>query len=107
VPSQFVDKVVGPAAAILLHPGDYAHGVLAGSGAVPASTLTFDYGKGSDLVSAAVEIAIGLLVAVIYLRVKEPRPVTWLRRLHTGSVNDYAAYLAGGIVLAAAILLGA
>jgi hypothetical protein len=32
--------------------------------------------------------------------------VTWLRRLHTGSVNDYAAYLAGGIALAAGILLG-
>jgi multicomponent Na+:H+ antiporter subunit D len=74
---------------------------------VPVSTLVFDYGKASDLITTAIEIAIGLLVAAVYLHVREPRPVTWLRRLHTGSVNDYAAYLAGGIVLASGILLGA
>ncbi|HEU5007389.1 MAG TPA: proton-conducting transporter membrane subunit [Jatrophihabitantaceae bacterium] len=105
-PSQFVERVVGPAASILLDPSGYSHAVLAGSGTVPASSLVFDYGKASDLITTAIEIGIGLLVAAVYLRIREPRPVTWLRRLHTGSVNDYAAYLAGGIALAAGILLG-
>jgi multicomponent Na+:H+ antiporter subunit D len=105
VPAKFVDTVIGPASSILLHPGAYSHAVLAGAGPVPTSTLVFDYGKTSDLITTAIEIGIGLVLAAVYIRVKEPKPVTWLRRLHTGSVNDYAAFLAGGIVLAAGILL--
>ena len=104
-PSQFVERVVGPAASVLLDPSGYSHAGLAGSGTVPASTLVFDYGKASDLITTAIEIAIGLFVAAVYLRIREPRPVTWLRRLHTGSVNDYATFVAGGLVLGAGVLL--
>jgi multicomponent Na+:H+ antiporter subunit D len=35
----------------------------------------------------------------------EPRPVTVLRRLHTGSVNDYALYSAVGIAVVVGVLL--
>jgi multicomponent Na+:H+ antiporter subunit D len=73
---------------------------------VPVSSLVFDYGKASDLITTAIEIAIGLLVAAAYLRIREPRPVTWLRRLHTGSVNDYAAYLVTGFLVAFVALNG-
>ena len=83
----------------------YATAVLHGGGAVSATSLDFSYGKPEDLVIAAVELVVGLLLAVVYLRVREPRPVTWLRRLHTGSVNDYAAFAAAGIVVTAAVLL--
>jgi multicomponent Na+:H+ antiporter subunit D len=33
------------------------------------------------------------------------RSLTWLRRLHTGSVNDYAAFLAAGLVISTYVML--
>jgi multicomponent Na+:H+ antiporter subunit D len=49
---------------------------------------------------------LGLLLAWWYVRrSREPRPITWLRALHTGSVNDYAAYSVTGLVVVAAALL--
>jgi multicomponent Na+:H+ antiporter subunit D len=106
LPYVVIDRVAGPAASILLQPTAYAEGVLGGGGVVPALKVPFDYGKPSDLVTAAVEIALGLALAFWYVRIREPRPITWLRRLHTGSVNDYAAFAASGIVLAGFVLLG-
>jgi multicomponent Na+:H+ antiporter subunit D len=80
--------------------------VLSGSGTLARLPVTFEYGKLSDVLVALVEIALGLALAVIYLRVREPRPVTWLRRLHTGSVNDYAGYALTGIALVGIVLIG-
>ncbi|MGH3266960.1 MAG: complex I subunit 5 family protein, partial [Trebonia sp.] len=105
LPGLFVQHVAAPAASILLHPVTYATGVLRGSGSVPSSDVTFSYGNMGDLALAGAELLLGVALAVWYLRVPEPRPVTALRRLHTGSVNDYAAFAAGGIVLVAAVLL--
>jgi multicomponent Na+:H+ antiporter subunit D len=96
--------VARPAASIVLHPAVYAHAVLAGHGMVPPGTVEFAY-KLSDLVITAVELALGVALAVWYLRAREPRPVTLLRRLHTGSVNDYATFSVIGIVIAAYVLL--
>jgi multicomponent Na+:H+ antiporter subunit D len=70
---------------------------------VPASAVHFAY-KASDLGVTAAEVVVGLLLALWYVRAPEPRPVTWLRRLHNGSVNDYAAYAAGGVALCAFVL---
>jgi multicomponent Na+:H+ antiporter subunit D len=106
VPYVVLRDMVTPAASILLDPAGYAHAVLHGGGTVAATVIPFSYGKGSDLVLAAVEIGLGLLLACWYLQVREPRPVSWLRRLHTGSVNDYAGYLTAGLVLTAAVLFG-
>lgn len=105
VPYLVVHRVVGPAASILLDPSGYARAVLGGGGAVRPEHLSFSYGKPSDLIQTAVEVVVGLAVAAGYLRIREPRPVSWLRRLHTGSVNDYAAMLVAGLVLSAAVLL--
>jgi multicomponent Na+:H+ antiporter subunit D len=105
LPYLLVHRVIGPAQAILLDPSGYAHAVLGGGGTVRAEELPFEYGKPSDLIQTAIEIVVGLLLAAGYLRIKEPKPVTWLRKLHTGSVNDYAAMLAAGFVLSAAVLL--
>jgi multicomponent Na+:H+ antiporter subunit D len=80
--------------------------VLSGHGTVAGLPVTFDYAKLSDLLVALGEIALGLVLAVVYLRVPEPRPVTWLRRLHTGSVNDYAGYALAGIALVGIVLIG-
>ncbi|MGH3422400.1 MAG: proton-conducting transporter membrane subunit, partial [Streptosporangiaceae bacterium] len=105
LPNLIVEHVAAPAASILLHPATYAGGVLSGTADVPRLDVTFSYGNVGDLVLAAVEVVLGLLLAVAYLRVDEPRAVTWFRRLHTGSVNDYAAFASAGIVLAGFVLL--
>lgn len=106
LPYWLLHHVVGPAASGLLDASAYGHAVLHGGGALAPIRVAFSYGKGGDLLLAGGEIVLGLGLAAVYVRVREPRPVTWLRRLHTGSVNDYATFAAVGIVLAAGILLG-
>jgi hypothetical protein len=41
----------------------------------------------------------------VYLRIDEPAPVRWLRAVHTGSVNDYTALQAAGLVGCALVLM--
>lgn len=106
LPNPVVAHLADPAASVLLHPHAYATAVLSGAGTVAKLPVTFEYGKLSDLLVALAEIAIGLILAVVYLRVREPRPVTWLRRLHTGSVNDYAGYALTGLALVGIVLIG-
>ncbi len=106
LPNPVVADVADPAASVLLHPPAYARAVLSDSGTVAKLPVMFDYGKLSDLLVALAEIALGVILAVVYLRVREPRPVTWLRRLHTGSVNDYAGYALTGLALVGIVLIG-
>jgi multicomponent Na+:H+ antiporter subunit D len=105
MPYVLIRRVVAPAASILLHPQAYGDAVLGGGGAVPDLVLHYSYGKPGSLIQTAAEIGAGLLLAVLYLRIREPTPVSLLRRLHTGSVNDYAAFLTAGLVLCAFVLL--
>jgi multicomponent Na+:H+ antiporter subunit D len=105
LPGLVIGHVASPAASLLLHPEAYAAGVLSGSAAVPGLAVAFDYGGTRDLVTAGVELVVGVAVAAAYVRFGEPRAVSWLRRVHTGSVNDYAAAVAGGVVLVSAVLL--
>ena len=60
-----------------------------------------------DLAHTALMIVAGLLVAWWYVRREsKPRPVSWLRSLHIGSVNEYASWsLLGPVVLVAALSL--
>jgi len=44
------------------------------------------------------------LVGWGYLRAREPAPVRVLRGVHTGSVNDYAAYAVAGLLAVIAAL---
>jgi multicomponent Na+:H+ antiporter subunit D len=105
VPYLIVHNVAGPAASILLHPPAYAADVLGSGGAVPKLYLPFSYGKPEDLIITVVEVVAGLALAAAYLRMKEPRPITALRRLHNGSVNDYAAFAVAGLVVSSFVLL--
>lgn len=105
MPYVVIRRVIAPAASILLHPQAYAGAVLGGGGAVPDLVLHYSYGKATSLIQTGIEIGVGIVVGVLYLRIREPAPVTLLRRLHTGSVNDYAAFLAAGMVLCAFVLL--
>jgi multicomponent Na+:H+ antiporter subunit D len=105
LPSAVLERLAGPAASGLLHPALYAHAVLSGSGGLPSSAFSFEYLKPAELALVAGTAVLGLLLAVWYVRVPEPAPVRALRALHTGSVNDYAAFAVAGIVLVTAILL--
>jgi multicomponent Na+:H+ antiporter subunit D len=103
--ATFVPQVAAPAASVLLHPATYASAVLGSGGTVPAMDLAFDYTKVSTMATAAAELLVGLALAAYVVRRGEPRVLTPLRRLHTGSVNDYAAYAAVGAAIAAYTLL--
>lgn len=102
----FVQHIAAPAASGLLHPARYAGAALGAPTILPSLDVTFDYGKVADLLLTAGELAVGGLIAAWVVRIGTPRVLAWLRRVHTGSVNDYAMMFAGGLVIAAAALLG-
>jgi multicomponent Na+:H+ antiporter subunit D len=79
--------------------------VLSGHGDLPHADLAFEYFKPSHLIETAVTVVLGVLLAWWYVRRPEPRPVTLLRRLHTGSVNDYLGFATLGLIAAAATLM--
>ena len=101
----FLDTVMAPAAASLLHPARYASGVLTGlAPAARAAPGPFDYASPVELTSLVACAAAGAALAWGYLRAREPAPVRLLRAAHTGSVNDYAAYAVAGMLAVIAVL---
>ena len=101
----FVHRVAGPAAAIVLDPVRYATGVLAGSGPVGRVDLSFHYADPIGLLATAGEVLGGLLLAAWTVRGGRLPGLAWLRRVHTGSVNDYAAYAVTGLLVCGVVLL--
>ena len=100
-----VSEVAAPAGAGLLDGAAYAAAVLGPGGphlAVPA--LHPHFWAASELLPTAAAVILGLLLARAVVRGNEPRPVSVLRALHNGSVNDYAAYSVGGLLLVVALL---
>jgi multicomponent Na+:H+ antiporter subunit D len=97
--------VAEPAAGGLLAPTSYAKGALSAGAALPVPHVAFDYFSVSGLATVFGTVAAGLALAWAYVRRPEPRPVTWLRAAHNGSVNDYATYFAVGGILTVATLL--
>jgi len=104
LPQFFLDRVMAPAAASLLHPARYAGGVLSGTAHLPVPHLLFDYVSPAELAGVAASAVIAAVAAWGYLRIREPAPVRALRAVHTGSVNDYAAYAATGLLAVIAAL---
>lgn len=100
----FVGTIAAPAAATLLHPAHYATALLSSGGAVPMLDVHFEYVEASTLITTIIEIVVGLGIAALVVRTGPPRWLGWLRRLHTGSVNDYAAFSALGLLISAVVL---
>jgi multicomponent Na+:H+ antiporter subunit D len=101
-----VPRIAAPAASSLLHPATYAAAALGAGHAVPHSDIAFSYAEPKTWIITVAEILAGALVAVLAVRVRDvPAPLRWLRALHTGSVNDYAAFAALGLAGAAYVLL--
>lgn len=106
LPTFVLRHLAAPAAAVLLHPATYSAAALTGHGSVSIPTVTFDYLAPAQIVTALGTTIAGLALAAWYVRHdREPAPVSWLRAVHTGSVNDYASYAASGVVLVVAALL--
>jgi multicomponent Na+:H+ antiporter subunit D len=105
VPGLLIVHFAAPAASVLLRPDSYAAGVLSGQADVPALSVSFSYGDVAHLLTTLVTAGLGAAIAVGYLRIREPRPIGWLRAVHTGSVNDYAAMAAAGLLVSAAVLV--
>ncbi|HEX2064932.1 MAG TPA: complex I subunit 5 family protein [Acidimicrobiales bacterium] len=100
-----VSEMAAPAAAGLLDGAAYAAVVLAPPGArLTVPELDPHFWTVGELLPTAVALALGLLLARTVVLREEPRPITALRALHNGSVNDYAAYTVGGVLLAVALL---
>jgi multicomponent Na+:H+ antiporter subunit D len=97
-------RLMAPAASSLLHPGQYAAGVLSGSAKLATLRIPFDYLSPAELVSVAVSVAVAAILAWGYLRIREPLVIRGLRAIHTGSANDYAAYAIAGTLAAMAVL---
>ena len=104
LPRFFLDTVMAPAAASLLHPAQYAAGVLSGVARLPALHMPFDYLSAGELASVAAGSIAAAVLGWGYLRTREPGPVRVLRSVHTGSVNDYAAYAVAGLLAVIAAL---
>ena len=104
LPRFFLDSVMAPAVAGLLLPARYASGVLTGLTRLPVPHLPFDYVSPGELASVAGCVIAGAALGWAYLRTREPGPIRVLRAVHTGSVNDYAAYAVAGMLAVIAVL---
>jgi len=103
-PRWVIDHVAGPAAASLLHSGAYGRALMAGAARISPVHVSFDYWAPDALATVAITVVLGLALARAYMRIGEPAPMTLLRRLQTGSVNDYAAFAVVGVLGALAVL---
>jgi multicomponent Na+:H+ antiporter subunit D len=101
LPGTLLDHVVSPAAASLLHPHQYAMTALhGGAHAAPTPTpISFSYLSGAELLTTTATLIVGLGLAWWYVRRPEPVLMRAARAVHTGSVNDYAAYAVLGTVM--------
>lgn len=105
LPTLALSHIVGPAVSSLLHPMRYADGVLSTWSTLPRESVTFSYGDLTELAITALEIIAGAAVAAMVVRRGSPRAVSVLRQAHGGSVNDYAAVAAVGIIVCCAVLI--
>lgn len=102
-PARWLSGMAGPAAAVLAHPERYAsaltaghltdHAMAIGQAPVPGSFVSSEV-----LISTAAVVIFGVAAAAWRIGHHDPAPIRLLRRLHSGSVNDYATYLALGVI---------
>ena len=104
LPNLVLSHVASKAAAALLHPVAYAHGVLASGGPMASSPVSFDYVSPLGLATVALTIVAAVPLARAALRWDRSRAVEALRRVQSGSVNDYAAYAVAGLLVVGLVL---
>jgi multicomponent Na+:H+ antiporter subunit D len=98
-----LDHVIAPAATVLSRGAAWSTAVLTGSGHISTTPVLFDYANPGELAATAGCV----LVGVILLRWLAPAAGSIRARLTliaTGSVNDYATYLAVGTIVMCLVL---
>ena len=69
------------------------------------SDVSFHFSELTTVLDSAGEIIAGLLLAAFVIKRGAPRVLVPLRRLHTGSSNDYAMFSAVGLVVSMVTLV--
>jgi multicomponent Na+:H+ antiporter subunit D len=106
LPGAVLGHLVDPAAAALLHPMGYGASVLLRPRHIGTVAVSFDYVSPVDLLGVAGTVLLAVPLARLAMRRgSDERVQAALRRVQTGSVNDYAGYLVAGLVVVAAVLL--
>jgi len=96
-----------PAAHGLLDGSGYARAVLADGGVLSSGRVTFRYLNPVELAAIAATLAAAAPVARFATLRHHAPAVEHVRAVQSGSVNDYAAYQAAGLVLTlVTVLLG-
>lgn len=68
--------------------------------------MGFAYFEPKTLGIIAIELILGVaLLALALRRDGVARSLGWLRRVHTGSINDYAGFAAAGMIVVSCALL--
>ena len=98
-PTVLIGDFAAPAAGALLHPAAYAQGVLASGGPLFTVAVSFDYVSPIGLLTALGTVLVAFPVAVLGMRWSGSRLVVAIRRVQSGSVNDYASYLVAGLIV--------
>jgi multicomponent Na+:H+ antiporter subunit D len=104
LPRLLLERMMAPAAG-LLQADTYATAVLGAARRLATAPVSFSYTSADAVLSLAVTLVLGGALAWRAATWRQPSPLRALRAVHTGSVNDYAAYLVAGIVLVVAVLL--
>ncbi len=110
VPGLVLRKLVNPAASALAFPDRWAAAVLSGAGTLPKLPITFEYFSAGELALAVGPVVVGVALGWWATRWSaepdgQPGPIRALRRLHTGSVNDYAVFGLFGVAAVCLTLL--
>jgi multicomponent Na+:H+ antiporter subunit D len=110
LPGTLLDRLMAPAASGLLHADSYAASVLrpapARGAVLRPMDIHFEYAQPSELLLITVSLLGAAGLVWWSLHRPEPRLVGMLRAAHTGSVQDYTAYLLIGL-LAISVTLAA
>ena len=108
VPYTVLDHIAIPAASALLRGNAYARAVLRGHGHIPQIHATFAYLDPLDLGIVLSTAVLGIALAATVVRAgRLPQGIQLVRRLHSGSANDYAAFTAAGMIATLVALLAA
>jgi multicomponent Na+:H+ antiporter subunit D len=104
-PGILLHHVAEPAAGALLDPVASARAALGAAVRLLPAKVPFDYFDPKELALVALTLVAAVPLARWAMTVPEDGPVGRLRRaVQTGSVNDYAAYLIGGLTAVVAAL---
>ncbi|MGN6634180.1 MAG: complex I subunit 5 family protein [Oryzihumus sp.] len=104
IPRLVLTHLVVPATSALLRPGPGLAAVVHGGGRLSPLSVPFEYVSAEELLVFVVSVVLAVALVVRHTRRRPGRAFTTLRRLHTGSANDYLAFSVAGTVVVLAAL---